>query len=118
MYPLPLLSVALLYDLVNMGMPRVLTSSAYVASRRASLLFLDKGILNNIPVSISKSYIWLLLQTLKAKQKANYKPQSLLLNCHLFRAKMSIAVTSKARHAFAIKPLSFTFCKIAHVLVR
>ena len=79
---------------------------------------LDKGILNNIPASISESYIRPLLQTLKAKQEANYKPQSLLLNCHPFRAKMSIAITSKARYASAIKSLSSTFCKIAHVLVR
>ena len=78
-------------------------------------LFLDKGILNNISASISKWYIRPLLQTLRDKQEANYKPQSLLLNCHPFRAKMSIAVTSKARHASAIKPLS-SFCKITHVL--
>ena len=53
-------------------------------------IFLDKEILNNIPASISKSYIRPLLQTLRAKQEANYKPQSLLLNCHPFRSKMSI----------------------------
>ena len=81
-------------------------------------IFLDKEILNNVPASISRRYIRPLLHILKNKQEANYKPQSLLLNCHPFRAKMSIAVTSKARHASAIKPLSSTFCKIAHVLVR
>ena len=82
------------------------------------VIFLDKGILNNIPASTWKRYIRLLLQTLRDKQEVTYKPQSLLLNCHPFHAKMSIAVTSKARHASAIKPLSSSFCKIAHVLVR
>ena len=50
-------------------------------------IFLDKGILNNIPASISKSYIQPLLQILRAKQEANYKQQNLLLNCHPFRAR-------------------------------
>ena len=59
-------------------------------------LFLDKEILKNIPASISKRYIRPLLQTLRDKQEANYKPQSLLLNCHPLCAKMSIAVTSRA----------------------
>ena len=79
-------------------------------------LFLDKGILKNIPASISKRYIQPIMQTLRDKQEA-IQATNPIAKLPPVRAKMFIAVTFKARYASAIKSLS-SFCKIAHVPVR
>ena len=71
----------------------------------------------NIPASITKRYIQPLLQVIVHKWETDNK-HCLLLNCHLFLAKISIAVDSITRQAVDIISLSSSFCNGIHILAR
>ena len=88
----------------------------YSNSILCSLSFLDKGIVISQPL-YHRDISGLYYKVTNKTGKADYK-QSLLLNCHQFVVKMSIAVASNARHATEMVSLSSSFWSITHVLIK
>ena len=88
----------------------------YIALVNVSI-FLDKGIWISQPLhrnDISSHYY---KSQFTSKWETNYK-HSLLLNCHSFLAKISIAADSITRQAVDIISLSSSFCSGIHILAR
>ena len=90
----------------------------YNGGRGPLKVFLDKGIFVTISQPLYRSDISGHYYRVLKQRNADYMPHGFLLNCHPLCAKMSIAVTSRARQASMTVFLSSSFWRIAHILVK